>query len=109
MRLYKTLFVFLFITTMISCKKNFTDKVTTISGRLLESSSNPIPVSSYKLTLNQNQVLSPFGSYSGIEQTVKTDNDGKFSFSYSLKTGSGVGSGSTNPNTLYISSFDTLK
>ena len=109
MRIYKILFVSLSFTTMISCKKNVTNKVTTISGRLLESSSNPIPVSSYKLTLNQNQVLSPFGSYSGIEQTVKTDNDGKFSFSYSLKTGSGVGSGSTNPNTLYISSFDTLK
>lgn len=94
---------------MISCKKNVSQKITTISGRLLESSSNPIPVSSYKLTLNQNQVLSPFGSYSGIEQTVTTDNDGKFSFSYSLKKGSGLGSGSTNPNSLYISSYDTLK
>ena len=104
MRTYKIIFVFLFIMTMIGCKKSVTNKVTTISGKLLESSSNPIPVSGYKLTLNQNQVLSPFGSYSGIEQTVKTDNDGKFSFSYSLKTGSGVGSGNTNPNILYISS-----
>ena len=94
---------------MISCKKNVTDKVTTISGRLLESSSNPIPVSSYRLILNQNQLLSPFGSYSGIEQTVSTDNDGKFSISYSLKTGSGVGTGSTNPNALYISSNDTMQ
>jgi len=109
MKLYKSLFVFLFITTMISCKKNVTDKVTTISGRLLESSSNPIPVSSYRLILNQNQLLSPFGSYSGIEQTVSTDNDGKFSISYSLKTGSGVGTGSTNPNALYISSNDTMQ
>jgi len=109
MKLYKTLFVFLFITIIISCKKNVTSKVITISGKLLESSSNPIPVNSYKLTLNQNQVLSPFGSYSGIEQTITTDNDGNFSFSYSLKTGSGVGSGSTNPNALYISSYDTVK
>jgi hypothetical protein len=109
MKTYKSFFIFLFITTIISCKKNVTDKVNTISGRLLESSSNPIPVNSYKLTLNQNQVLSPFGSYSGIEQTVTTDNDGKFSFSYSLKTGSGVGTGSTNTNVLYISSNDTLK
>ena len=77
--------------TFISCKKNVTDKVTIISGRLLESSSNPIPVNSYKLTLNQNQVLSPFGGFRGIEETATTDNDGKFSFSYSLKTGSGVG------------------
>lgn len=109
MKLYETLFVFLFITTMIGCKKNVTEKVTTISGRLLESSSNPIPVSSYRLTLNQNQLLSPFGSYSGIEQTVSTDNNGNFSFSYSLKTGSGVGTGSTNPNVLYISSNDTMQ
>ena len=109
MNVYKFLFIFLIIITIISCKKNVTNKVTTIVGRLLESSSNPIPVSSYQLTLNQNQLLSPFGSYSGIEQTVATDIDGKFSFSYSLKTGSGVGSGSTNPNTLYISSFDTLQ
>lgn len=94
---------------MISCKKNAIDKVTTISGRLLESSSNPIPVSNYKLTLKQNRVLSPFGSYSGIEETVTTDNDGKFNFTYSLKTGSGLASRGTNPNMLYISSYDTLK
>ena len=109
MKFHKTLFVILSITTIISCKKNITSKMTTISGKLLESSSNPIPVNNYKLTLNQNQVLSPFGSFSGIEQTVTTDNDGNFSFSYSLKTGSGVGSGSTNPNPLYISSYDTVK
>lgn len=109
MKLYKSLFGFLFITTMLSCKKNVADKVTAISGRLLESSSNPTPVSSYRLTLNQNQLLTPFGSYSGIRQTVSTDNDGKFSFSYSLKTGSGAGTGSTNPNALYISSNDTMQ
>ena len=109
MKSYKPLFVYLCIMTFISCKKSVPDKLTTISGRLLESSSNPIPVNSYKLTLNQNRVLTPFGSYSGIEETVTTDTDGKFSFSYSLKTGSGVGSGNTNPNTLYISSYDTIK
>lgn len=109
MRLYKILFVFLFFATLMSCKKNVTNKVNTISGRLLESSSNPTPVANYKLTLNQNRVLSPFGSFTGIEQTITTDNDGKFSFSYSLKRGSGLASGSTNSNRLYIDSYDTLK
>ena len=64
MSTYKILFFFLIIMTIISCKKNITNKITTISGRLLESSSNPIPASGYKLTFNQNQVLSFLGSFS---------------------------------------------
>lgn len=109
MKFYNVFLIFLFITTIISCNKKIITKINIISGRLLESSSNPIPVDNYQLTLNQNQVLSPIGSYSGIQQTVMTDNNGNFSFSYSLTTGTGIGSWATNPNALYISSNDTSK
>jgi hypothetical protein len=109
MGLYKTFFVFLFLIFTISCKKNINNEKTIISGRLLESSSNPIPIANYNLTLNQNQVLTPFGSLKGIEQTVTTDNDGNFLFSYSLEKGSGIGAASTNSKSLYISSNDKSK
>lgn len=94
---------------IIGCKKSVDKRLYTISGILLESSRNPIPVTGYNLTLRQNRELSPFGSFEGIEQTIATDNNGKFSFSYSLKSGTGVGTGSTNPNPLYLTSYDTLK
>lgn len=94
---------------LVGCKKNVDGRLYTITGKLLESSSNPAPVTNYKLTLVQNRELSFMGSFEGIEQTVSTDNAGKFNFSYSLKSGTGVATGSTNPNPLYVTSYDTLQ
>ena len=59
------------------------------------------------MTLPQNGVITSFGSYAGFEQTVSTDNDGKFNFSYSLKAGWGVGS--TNANALWISNYESIQ
>lgn len=99
----------LFLLLISSCKKDTTSKTYTVSGKLLECSSNPIPVTNYKITLNQNAILSFTGSVDGIEQTVSTDNNGEFKISYSLKTGSGLASGSTNPNYLYLTGNDTTQ
>lgn len=98
---------FISIVILLGCKKNVDDTVYTISGKLLESSSNPVPVAGYKLTLQQNGVLSFLGSYEGVQAEAITDNEGGFKFSYSLTSGTGVGTGSTNPNVLYITSRDT--
>jgi hypothetical protein len=100
--------VFFFLLASFGCRKDISDKATTISGRLVESSSNAIPVIGYKLTLVQNRILTPFGSHEGIEQTITTDAEGRFSFSYSLKRGTGVAANSTNPNPLYIIGNDTM-
>lgn len=107
MRKYFIYVLIIFCFLLWSCKKNIDNRLYTISGKLLESSSNPVPVTNYKLTLVQNRKLGFLGSFEGIEQTVSTNNEGRFSFSYSLKSGTGVATGSTNPNPLYLTSYDT--
>jgi hypothetical protein len=105
----KQLFYTLFIIVLFAfgCKKNSSNRIYTISGKLLESTGNPVAVKGYKLTLFQNRVLSFLGSYYGVEEEVLTDNEGRFTFSYSLKSGTGLATGGTNPNPLYINSYDT--
>ena len=96
-----------FVLLLPGCKKNVDNRTYKISGRLLESSSNPVSITGYKLTLFQNAILSFMGSYKEIQTETTTDNEGKFTFSYSLTSGTGIATGSTNPNTLYITSYDT--
>ena len=95
--------------SIVGCKKSPVDRVYTISGRLLESSSNPMNVTGYSLTLRQGGISGLFGNNPGVNQSVITDNDGKFMFSYSPKKGNGDQALNTNTNSLYITSFDTLQ
>ena len=101
--------VTILICILSGCKKNVDSRIYTIKGKLLESSSNPIPVKNYQLTLHQNAILSFMGSFEEIEQSTLTDNEGNFGFSYSLNSGTGVVTGNTNPGPLYINSHDTLQ
>ena len=110
MRLFTSLFFLSIVFFFVECRKNIgSDKQYTISGKILESSSNPIPVSNYRLKIYQSKALSFLGSLGGIDQVILTDNDGIFNFSYTPKTGSGIYSHSTNPNPISVSGYDTVK
>jgi hypothetical protein len=99
--------LFISVSFFLGCKKNVDNRAYTISGKLLESSSNPVPVTGYKLTLLQNDILSFPGNYKGVQADAITDNEGKLKLSYSLTSGTGFATGSTNANVLYVTSNDT--
>ncbi len=50
------------------CKKNLSTNKYTISGTLLESSSNPIPIKHYKLQISQRDDYGLFGGVSGLSK-----------------------------------------
>ena len=91
----------------ISCKKEALITKHTVIGRLLESSSNPIPVKNYKISLHQNSSSWLLGSVSGVYTENKTDDLGNFNFHYSeaLHTGFAFG----NTSLMYIEGMDSLQ
>ncbi len=89
------------------CKKDLSSKYT-ISGRLLESSSNPIPIKNYKLQVSQRDDYGLFGGVSGLTKEFETDANGFFSLSYTPNKSTGLSSGGINTYPLSITGIDTI-
>jgi hypothetical protein len=89
----------LFFVLLFGCKKDRDNGKYTLSGRLLESSSNPVPIKNYKLHVSQKDVIGLFGSAFGVDKDFETDANGFFSLSFSPD--------GSNPYTMYITGVDT--
>lgn len=105
----KCIGVLIIVIVFASCKKNSADKLYTIAGQILESNSNPIPVSNYALSFYQKSNSGLLGGVSGLDTTAKTGNDGKFSFQYNPNKNYGFSGGGTNPNEISFEGIDTIK
>jgi hypothetical protein len=88
-----------------SCKKK-ENKIFTIQGQIVESTSNPVPVSDYLLAFYQKTNSALLGGVSGLDTTAKTDINGKFIFQYSPHNNYGLTPGTSNPNEISISGVD---
>lgn len=96
------------IVIITSCKKN--RQITyTVSGQLIESVSNPIPVKNYKLFAYQKQDYALLGSVAGFSIYFETDINGFFSLQYIPLEGTGLFSGTPNGNPLSIEGVDTIQ
>ena len=93
----------------MSCKKQRIDKIYSIEGQVLESTSNPIPVSEYAIYFSQTTNRGLLGGVYGLESTIKTGIDGKFKFQYDPTRNYGLSTGGTNPNKIYIYGIDSIK
>lgn len=80
----------------------------TIRGQVLESSSNPVPVSHYTISFYQKANSGLLGGVEGLDTTAKTGNDGSFSFQYSAAKNYGLSYSGTNPNDISITGVDTV-
>ncbi len=100
--------ILLVVILFTGCKKNG-DKVYTIQGQILESSSNTIPVSNYTISFYQSSSSGLLGGVSGFNTTVRTGNDGKFTFQYNPNQNYGLIQGGTNRNDIFIAGVDTIK
>jgi hypothetical protein len=94
---------------LLSCKKDVNDLKFTITGRLVESSSNPIPISNYKLQINQRDDYGLLGGVAGTTTEFETDGNGNFSITYTPKKGTGFSSGNPNGYPLSITGIDNNK
>lgn len=81
-----------------SCRKNI-GRTYTIQGRLVESSSNPIPVSNYRIAFYQATDRALLSSSLGLDTNGITGNDGKIKFLYNWGNG----------NDIFIQGTDTTK
>lgn len=91
-----------------SCKKDSSSRKYTISGRLLESSSNPVPVRNYKFMVSQSNDYGLYGGVSGIRKEFQTDANGFFSLSYTSEDPFGLFvSNRPNASPLSISGIDS--
>ena len=105
----KTIPFLIVLIALVSCKKHSADKIYTIEGQVLESTSNPIPVTDYAIYFSQKSNSGLFGGVYGLENTVKTGLDGKFKFQYNPTKNYGLSVGGTNPNEIYIYGIDSIK
>ncbi|HEY8689011.1 MAG TPA: hypothetical protein VIM07_07240 [Chitinophagaceae bacterium] len=80
-----------------------------VSGRLLESSSNPIPVKNYKLYATQKDDYALLGSVAGLRIYFQTDINGFFSLKYIPLKGTGLFAGTPNGYPLAIEGVDTMQ
>ena len=101
--------ILIFIILLTSCKKHRTDRLYNIQGQILESSSNPIPVTNYTLMFYQKANSGFLGGVSGLDTLTKTDNNGRFTFQYDRNKNYGFSTGGTNPNKITIEGIDTIK
>lgn len=92
-----------------SCKKDLLTKKHTVKGRLLECSSNPIPVKNYELSAFQLSTDALFGGVAGLRKTFKTDLNGNFELSYITENGIDLFSSNINHNPISFTGTDTLQ
>lgn len=94
---------------LFSCRKDVSNVTYSISGRLLESSSNSITISNYRFQVNQKSSYGFFGGVTGIEMEFQTDANGNFNLKYSPQKSTGLSTGSANPYPLSLTGIDTVK
>jgi hypothetical protein len=104
----KNILFFLFILYLISCRKNVQEGTNFIQGQLLESSSNPIPITNYTLHFYQKSTLGLIGGQLGLDQDIKTDNNGNFNFTYNKTRNYGASSGGVNEENISIYGFEDI-
>lgn len=104
--------VVLMAITTINCRKqsvnNTSNKNYTISGRLLESTSNPIPIANFAFSVNQKTDYGIIGTQTGFSLQSKTDNDGNFTINYKAEKGLVLASLTYNSNPISISTDSIL-
>ena len=105
----KTAPFFIILIALMSCKKHSADKIYTIEGQILESTSNPIPVTEYAIYFSQRSNSGLLGGVYGLQNTVKTGIDGRFKFQYNPTKNYGLSTGGTNLNEIYIYGIDSIK
>jgi hypothetical protein len=90
-KIFFLLFALVIMVSFNQCKKEERTPMYTITGKLLESVGNPIPVSGFLLTLyrKENSVFL-MGWAPGIVRDFKTNSDGSFSVTYSVEKGTGI-------------------
>ena len=93
--------LFLFL-ALYSCNKNVEENTYSIQGKLLESSSNPIPIKNYTLSFYQKDASGLLGGISGLDAIIKTDNNGNFLFRYNPTKSYGLSGGGLNDNNISI-------
>jgi hypothetical protein len=104
-----TAFVLLiFLFAGVSCKKQTRVAEYTITGRVLESIANPIPVKSYTMHLYRKERSGFTGWIPGISKDFKTDNSGNFSVTYTVEKGTGLGGIANSEEALTITGFDAI-
>lgn len=97
-------FFFLIVSmfSLVSCTREKVQKFK-LTGRLLNSTSNPLPVANYPMKIVQADLGTLLGNADGIEKTFVTNSLGEFSVIYT-EAGKSDGlfqsGGSTNPITL---------
>ena len=104
----KSVLFFLFIINLISCKKNVVEETNVIKGQLLESSSNPIPLTNYTLHFYQKSTSGLLGGQLGLDQDIKTDINGNFNFTYKKTRNFGASSGGVNEENISIYGFEDI-
>ena len=104
----KKILIFLLISNLIGCKKNVSEETNVIQGQLLESSSNPIPMTNYTLHFYQKSTSGLLGGQSGLDQDIKTDNNGNFKFVYNKTRNYGAISGGVNEENISIYGFENI-
>jgi hypothetical protein len=100
------LFILLYF-LLVGCRKDRNHGKYNISGRLLESSSNPIPIKNYKLHISQKDDIGYFGGVLGVDKDFETDADGNFSVSYGPAEHSGLVTDGSNTYPILLSGVDT--
>lgn len=101
--------VLILLVLFISCRKNNSGKNYIIRGQVLESSSNPVPVSNYTISFYQKANSGLLGGVQGLDTMAKTGGGGIFSFQYNAAKNYGLSRGGTNPNDIHITGVDTAK
>ncbi|MDP4262286.1 MAG: hypothetical protein Q8941_07115 [Bacteroidota bacterium] len=101
------LLIILAFISLIGCRKNLTTPEYTISGRLLESSSNLIPVRNYQLQISQPDDYGLLGGVGGLTKDFRTDGNGFFSLVYTPEKSTGLVSGGANSYSFSITGIDT--
>ena len=104
--------VFVLMTiTFINCRKPIAENKSntyTITGKILESTGNPVPISNLSLNAYQKTVLGFLGSQKGFSLNTKTESDGTFKISYIAEKGIGTFSLSYNNEPINISSDSVI-
>lgn len=104
----RVILFFSLLAILSGCKK---DKQSlpayTISGQLLESSSNPVPVTGYRLASSQKSINS-IGGLDYYSHSAITNTEGRFNIAYTPEANTLFNSGSINWNDIeiYGSSFE---
>lgn len=75
----------------------------------MESTSNPVPVSNYRLRMHQGSSSGLLGGVSGFDENIQTASDGRFTFKYNPYQNFGFSSGGSNPNDITLTGTDSLQ